>query len=230
MNHPQRHYQIFDQHGVALLDGLLESRGGVEDYRQAMLRLGNYLGGVLLSRLDASKCYGIMATAEDVDFLVKGLVEAIKPKVAGLSFACYWNKRLHYVAEGLNAAPIVKSFCEPDFFNVDDLIVVKAVISSACVVRTNITDVIRSLTPGRIHIVAPVIFQNADRGLCGEFPDDISDKFVFTYLASDSERDSAGNLVPGVGGEIYGLLGLGNQDDKNHYVPELVMEKLSALP
>lgn len=45
MNHPQRHYQIFDQHGVALLDGLLESRGGVEDYRQAMLRLGNYLGG-----------------------------------------------------------------------------------------------------------------------------------------------------------------------------------------
>jgi hypothetical protein len=66
------------------------------------------------------------------------------------------------------------------------------------------------------------MFFSAETALSAEFEDSISSKFKFIYFAIDDKVNSSGEVLPGIGGEIYGRLGLENSDRKNKYIPELV--------
>ncbi len=58
-----------------------------------------------------------------------------------------------------------------------------------------------------------------------EFPDEINSKFHFITFAIDDERVN-NEVIPGIGGMVYLRLGLGNMEEKNHYIPEMVLNKL----
>ncbi|MEZ5672296.1 MAG: hypothetical protein R3E08_07865 [Thiotrichaceae bacterium] len=50
------------------------------------------------------------------------------------------------------------------------LIIVKSVISGACVVKTNLTYLIQDIEPESIFVVSPVIHVQAPEKLAKEFP------------------------------------------------------------
>ena len=106
---------------------------------------------------------------------------------------------------------------------------VKSVISSACVVRTNITEMVHEHAPKRIIVVAPVMYTKARAGLEAEFDKAIAKTFEYVWFAEDDERKEDGEIVPGIGGSVYELLGVGTKDTKNQYTPELVRQRRSAL-
>lgn len=124
--------------------------------------------------------------------------------------------------EDLKVAPILKKYQEPTENKVKYLIVVKSIISGACVVRTNLVNLIQKIEPEKIFIAAPVIYYNAEEKLQNEFEEHIYQKFKFFYFASDTERTPEGEVIPGIGGNVYTRLGFENQDDKNQYIPEIV--------
>ena len=62
-----------------------------------------------------------------------------------------------------------------------------------------------------------------------EFPRAVSAKFEFVFLAEDDERTEQGWVQPGIGGEIYRLLGLGTKADAGRYRPEILDERRELL-
>ena len=79
----------------------------------------------------------------------------------------------------------------------------------------------------QIFIVAPVVHKNSEASLIKEFPHDISSKFNFVYFAKDAQKDSySGEVIPGIGGQVYELLGLVKQPALTNYMPKVV-EKLA---
>jgi len=133
-----------------------------------------------------------------------------------------------------DTAPIQKRYAEPSMKSVDALIVAKSIIAGACVVKTNLTNLIRESNPSEILVVAPVMFANAKANLEREFPQDITQRFDYAYFAEDDEKTSDGNVIPGIGGNVYQRLGFGDQDSKNRYTPQLVIARrrqaLAAQP
>ncbi|MCX7086694.1 MAG: hypothetical protein NTV00_01440, partial [Methylococcales bacterium] len=122
-------------------------------------------------------------------------------------------------------APIIKRYREPDLYSSTTLVVVKAVISSACVVKTNLTNMINEGKFKQIFVAAPVIHNQAISNLQNEFPNNISDCFKYIYFAVDSEKNTSGEIVPGIGGNLYTRLGFKNQQDKNKYIPNLIKQR-----
>jgi len=61
----------------------------------------------------------------------------------------------------------------------------------------------------------------------GGVVDYVSNKFDFTFLAKDEERDASGEVIPGIGGNVYHLLGFKDQRSKNRYTPRVVLERMS---
>ncbi|MCY1562230.1 hypothetical protein D9M68_995900 [compost metagenome] len=70
--------------------------------------------------------------------------------------------------------------------------------------------------------------KNSEEALRSEFPDEVSSKFEFIYFAIDAKKDETGEVIPGIGGQIYQLLGIGKQPAHNGYMPALV-KKLAAI-
>ncbi|MEQ1545248.1 hypothetical protein, partial [Methyloglobulus sp.] len=58
-----------------------------------------------------------------------------------------------------------------------------------------------------------------------EFSEDISKRFEYVYFAEDSDMNPAGEVVPGIGGNLYVRLGFKDQQDKNKYQPNLVKQR-----
>lgn len=130
----------------------------------------------------------------------------------------------------MDVAPIVRSYIEPSSpGGIDVFIVVKSIISSGCVVRTNISELVYDHSPERILVVSPVMLAGAEQSLESEFDTSISEKFDYVWFAQDSEKEADGTVVPGVGGTVYELLGIGTSETKNSFVPQLVQERRSAL-
>lgn len=84
-------------------------------------------------------------------------------------------------------SPIIKSYVEL-VDNCQTLIIVKSIISTSCVVKTQLSRLINSIDPQKIFIVAPVMYMNAEKSLRKEFPISVSNKFEFVTLAIDTEK------------------------------------------
>lgn len=209
----------------ALLE-LLNSTGDPTQYQSAMKLLGCCLGNILNELLpNNAKCL-VASTAEDADYLSSGILESLQLKHEAL-VAIFWNN--HYPISGGSVAPIVHKYLQPNYETANYLIIVKSVISGSCVVRTNILALIEKLNVDKIYIASPVMHVRAEEALKSEFPESISSKFEFIYFAKDAKKDNeSGEVIPGIGGQIYQLLGIGSQPVKIGYMPKLV-KKLAAI-
>lgn len=205
------------------LSALADSATSVDAYRDALLRLGKSLGGVLAERIDKNglKPLCVVCTVEDADSLATGMIEALADGGFGhlIRLVCFWNDRIEI--NGQSMAPILKEYREPCGVDGATVIVIKSIISSACVVRTNLSNLLADANPERIFVVAPVMFKGAEKSLAREFPAEISTRLEYLAFAVDDEREGKW-VVPGVGGDIYHRLGYGGKENKNRHIPELV--------
>jgi hypothetical protein len=162
--------------------------------------------------------------------LARGILNCLGNRLDKVAFAYFWNQRFSpFEVEELQVAPIIKKYQEPAEKRVNYLVVIKSIISGACVVRTNLVDLIQKIEPEKIFIVAPVIYYNAEEKLKNEFEKNIYDKFKFFYFAKDDERTSLGEVIPGIGGMVYERLGFQGQEEKNTYIPEIVKSRRAKL-
>ncbi len=214
-----------------LLDKLVDRHSSPETYRAVMAEIGQWLGDILLAQIEdeQSEVY-VACTVEDADFLAQGILSRLESKLNNVAFACFWNQRFSpFELEDLGIAPIIKKYQEPSSKTIKHLIVIKSIISGACVVRTNLTNLVQKLEPEHIWIVAPVIYSQSEEKLKASFNPEIYNKFRFLYLAKDDQRTSEGEVIPGIGGMIYDRLGFRDQESKNEYVPEIVKNRRDRL-
>lgn len=212
-----------------LLENLADKSTGVDDYRDTCHKLGVELGKILSSEIEYIRPEEIMlvCASEDADWLAAGVESGIGK--GNLKKSVYWNNReIIYDSEDgekLEISPIVKAFEEP-IDNCRILVVVKSIISSSCVVKTQLTRLIGKINPEKIAILAPVMFKDGVPNLMSEFPESVNRKFVFKTFAIDEDRLDNGEVVPGIGGMEYHRLGLGDIAKKNSYIPEMVKSRL----
>ncbi|WP_223296631.1 hypothetical protein [Thiorhodovibrio frisius] len=223
MQQASRKYSDFaDALARRALDKLIASTQSPSEYQAAMLELGHQLGGILRRQIPRGHQCLVVSTAEDADYLSTGVIESLEADHDTLA-AVFWNN--HYSINGSNIAPIVHHFIQPGFESAKAIIFVKSIISTSCVVRTNILSLLESVKADDIYIVAPVIYIDAEQALKAEFPASISERFRFVYFAVDEERTTTGNVVPGIGGQVYQLLGMADQPARTGYLPNLVKKR-----
>lgn len=214
----------------SLLNTLTDKSIETQLYQETMTKLGMSLGNALLTKIDKEKSVYLASTVEDADFLARGVLNQLENHLDSVAFACFWNQRFSpFEIEDLKVAPILKKYQEPTESKVDYLIVIKSIISGACVVKTNLINLIQKITPDTIFIVAPVMYHKSQEKLINEFEKDIYEKLEFLYFAEDDERTQEGEVIPGIGGMVYERLGFKGQEDKNRYIPEIVKERRSQL-
>lgn len=214
---------------LSSLEKLADKSTGVEDYREAFINLGIQLGRVLSSNMPDSTAEEIMlaGASEDADWLARGVEVGLEK--GDLKKSVYWSTRETVyksdTGEKLEISPIVKAYEEP-IENCKWLIVVKSIISSSCVVKTQLTRLIGKVHPEHIAIIAPVMFKDGIPNLMNEFPESINSKFRFLTFAVDEDRTEEGEVLPGIGGMVYSRLGLKDAVSKNSYIPEMIMSRL----
>lgn len=195
----------------------------VQEYRDALMQLGASLGSSLADQIekDKPKQVCVVCTVEDADSLASGIVDTLYARGLGhlIRLVCFWNDRINVGSQSV--APILKEYREPCDVNDSIIIVVKSIISSACVVRTNLSNLLADANPKRIFVAAPVMFTDARKNLAREFPEEVSRRFEYFTLAVDDEK-SGPWVIPGVGGDIYLRLGYGGSENKNRHIPLLV--------
>lgn len=214
-----------DPQAVDLVNGLSLLKNDPTKYRTQMFLIGNHLADAVFPQLrDATSQICVICTVEDADFLARGVIERLEEN--GLSdrirLICLWNGKIK--EEGVSLSPILKEYQEKISSGQVDFIVVKSIISGACVVKTNLTRAISVVNPSRIFVTAPVMLSGAEDRLAHEFPSEISERFEFIHFADDNEKNGD-DVIPGIGGSVYELLGLGNSVTKNRYTPMLVKER-----
>ncbi|MGP4922536.1 hypothetical protein [Pseudomonas lundensis] len=222
-----RSYSAFAaEEAKAGLRNLLSFVNNPESYSGEMRKLGSLLGKLLSDKISRSKSCLVVATAEDADFLGRGIYDSLKQEHKTKA-AVFWNN--HYqIPGGSSIAPVVHKFLEPGYDSTEVLIIAKSIISGSCVVRTNLLELIEDIQPQKIFIVSPVMHSKSEESLRKEFPSSIADKFEFVVFATDGERTESGEVKPGIGGEVYPLLGLSDQPARLGFMPKLVQE-LAAL-
>lgn len=202
-----------------------------ESYGNAMRLVGLALGRCFAQDAKVTgKTVYLAVTVEDADYLASGIAEALHDAGAKTAVACFWNTRKK--AGGyrwLDVATIVNEYREPIPEQLEHLIVVKSIISGACVVKTNLMHLLELAKPKQIHIMAPVVLKGAEARLSSEFEPHIADQFQYWLLATDDTKDDSGNVLPGIGGEVYGRLGFDGQRGKNAYFPSFIRERALAL-
>ncbi|AQR66381.1 hypothetical protein BXU06_16010 [Aquaspirillum sp. LM1] len=210
----------------ACLGNLLSFVDAPDSYTEEMHKLGMLLGKLLSEKIPSTTPCLLVATAEDADYLGRGIYDCLK-QAHPTKAAVFWNN--HYtIPGGGSIAPVVHKFLEPGYESAEVLIIAKSVISGSCVVRTNLLELIDTLSPQKIFIVSPVMYRQSEEWLRQEFPCAISEKFEFMVFATDAERTESGEVKPGIGGEVYPLLGLADQPARFGFMPKLVQE-LAAL-
>ncbi|NHZ92483.1 hypothetical protein F2P45_26255 [Massilia sp. CCM 8733] len=197
-------------------------------YRDQMRQIGKHLGAGVAPQLDKGleNDICVVCTVEDADFLGRGLIEELEQRGFGsrLHLICLWNDKIS--KNGVSLSPITRQYKEDFDPKHSTFVVVKAIISGACVVKTNLTRAISFADPSEIFVASPVMLVGAEDRLAQEFPDAISSKFKFVHFVTDSEKAADGeSVLPGIGGSLYELLGLGNRTEKNRYVPDIVKER-----
>jgi uracil phosphoribosyltransferase len=211
-----------------LLDQLSNSTTTPDDYRNTFYRLGTILSEAVIEKFDLSNSQVTIAcSSEDADWLTKGIIDNLT--TAHTSLAVFWNLRANpFDQKDISIAPITKSYIE-EVTSPEYLIVIKSIIYTSCVIRTNLTYLIEHTNPKKIIIASPIIFYGAEETLKNEFPKEVGDKFSFVYFATDNEVNGQGEVVPGIGGSVYERLGIGNGDTKNKYIPNIVKTRRATL-
>ena len=212
----------------ASLEALANKNTNVEEYRNAFRVLGEELGKVLAYEYKSTPAARTMlvCASEDADWLATGVVSGFGK--GELKKSVYWSSRevVHINEDGskVEISPIEKAYEE----QIDDcelLVIVKSIISTSCVVKTQLTRLIGKISPKQIAVLAPVVYKDGFPNLMREFPEQISRKFHFVTFAIDDERKGS-EVVPGIGGMVYPRLGLVDIETKNHYIPEMVLRKM----
>lgn len=197
-----------------------------DGYQAALHQLGESLSNALVAKLgaDVPKQICIVCTVEDADSLGAGMIDRLSVLGFGdrVRVVCFWNDRIELNGESL--APILKEYREPCDLDQSVLVIVKSIISSACVVRTNLANMVAKSNPRRIFVAAPVMLKGAEASLRSEFIPELSSRFEYLTLAIDDQRDGR-MVVPGVGGDIYVRLGYGGAEQKNRHIPQLVKSR-----
>ena len=200
----------------------------VEQYREAFRLLGVELGKILASEYidsDADQTM-LVCASEDADWLADGVESGFGK--GELKKSIYWSSReiIHVNEDGskVEISPIEKAY-EEKIDNCSLLVVVKSIISTSCVIKTQLTRLIGKVKPERITIMAPVMYKDGVPNLMHEFPEEIKRKFHFYAFAIDDERIGS-EVIPGIGGMVYPRLGLGDMEQKNQYIPEMVLSKI----
>lgn len=205
---------------------------GPDAYRAAMQALGHALGRAVVNSLGKRSRVLLACTVEDADFLAHGLLVELMQGMAPrlVTFACFWNDRVSVGKQyRTEIAPIRRRYVEPHGKQIEAVIVVKSIVSTACVIRTNLLDLLEETRPRRIIVAAPVLYKDAARSLEREFPDEIAEKFEYVYFAKDFTRTNDGIVHPGIGGQVYQLLGLGTDQGKNRDNPAVVRSRRRHL-
>lgn len=213
-----------------LVPGLLDvliSKSSPPVYRDAMKQLGQHLalamkGEDFVGGSSSKKDVCVVCTVEDADYLANGVLAGLEESGVApnrLHLYCIWNDKIRQ--EGVSLSPIKKRYAEE--FDVSNVIfvVVKSIISGACVVKTNLTKVLSDARDAEVVVAAPVLLRGAQSRLASEFPDRISDRFKYVWFAEDSERNGD-EVVPGIGGAVYDRLGLNTNDA---FTPKIVQER-----
>lgn len=220
-----RHYSKFaNQEVISLLDILIDEDTSVPNYKDALYKLGVCLGKSLVSLIPNHNKIMLVSTVEDTDYLGRGILDQLENAGKTVLLTVYWNKRTRFGTD-LDVAPIIKEFHERGDRQDATLIIIKSIISSACVVRTNLTRVFEETNPSDTYIVAPALLNGSLKSLEAEFDKRISSKFNYVYFAVDDERNDDGTIIPGIGGDIYKRLGFSDQNSKNKFTPLLVKER-----
>lgn len=210
------------------LDTLADKTTSIEAYRNAFELLGIELGHVLAKKVCdvPAKETMLVCASEDADWLAKGVENGFGK--GELPMSIYWSTRnTIYKSESgekIEISPIIKAY-EESIENCRLLIIVKSIISSSCVVKTQLTRLIDRIHPQRIAIMAPVMYKDAKPNLLKEFPKEISNKFIFLQFAVDEDR-LGDEVIPGIGGMVYPRLGLGDIKKKNQYIPQIVRMRM----
>ena len=208
------------------LNELLVANGDEDKYRQAMYHLGGALGEQLSQELAGLSSICVVSTAEDADYLTRGLLEVLdRLPSLDIALVCFWHERWRAGKENISVAPITRRYIEPKSKgHVDAVIVLKSIIATSCVVRTDLTEILTTTQPDQIFIVAPVAYAKSRESLRSEFSPDVSEKFDYLYFAEDSEMDGSGTVWPGIGGSLYELLDIQVGKDRS-YGPSLIKER-----
>ncbi len=209
------------------LQQLLEVVGDPQQYQEAMTRLGQDLGRLLEERLPPERPLILVCTVEDADYLAQGVLDVLSASATerDISLACFWNQRVTIGSEAV--AQILRRYVEPFPSQKPAVAMLKSIISGACVVRTNLLEILDGLPdgPAEIFAVAPVLYTGAVEKLAADFPIEWSRRLEYLYLAEDDCREQDGTVIPGIGGNVYTLLGWTGQEDKNRSRPELVRRR-----
>jgi hypothetical protein len=208
------------------LQQLLEAVGDPTAYRAAMCALGRDLGRELKRRLPPGEV-DLACTVEDADFLAHGVLDELEP-THRTHLVVFWNERQRIGAQEL--APVIARYEERlEREKIGALVVLESIISGACVVRTNLLEMLERIHDSvPIFVAAPVLHAEAWSRLSREFPPEVLRRMVSVWCAQDTEkRDDA--VVPGIGGVVYGLLGLGSEQEKNRFRPQLLDARRARL-
>jgi hypothetical protein len=235
MNNPvvasmnKRQYTQFaerDGEARSLVDAIANRSSTVDEYRLTMTKLGEKLAGEIAPKIShgASNDVYVVCTVEDADFLARGVISMLESRGFGsrIKLMCLWNANVR--EEGVSLSPILRQYKEEPTAHRACVIVVKSIISGACVVKTNLARALSTIDPEQVFVASPVLLLGAQKRLAAEFPEAISAKFNYVWLATDSEKVGE-DVIPGIGGSVYERLGLGNGNVKNTYVPAIVKQR-----
>ncbi len=176
-----------------LLGKLSDKKTESKEYANVMYELGKEFGRLILVKVKNSyKTVALASTVEDADYLGKGIIDMLEENGKEVLLTVFWNKRFNPNNENqLAVAPIIKEFREKRDIDAPVLIVIKSIISSSCVVRTNLTRLIEESSPEQILVVAPVLLKGAIKSLENEFDTSISKKKAFLDFAGSAVRSIA---------------------------------------
>lgn len=206
-----------------LVDEIASAGLDVQRYREVMIAMGRKLAQQIVLSIPSSDHNDIcvVCTVEDADFLAQGVVDVLTDSGMGprVKLLCLWNEKVRN--EGISLSPVIRQYKEESTTSKVDYIIVKSIISGACVVKTNLTRALSMHDYGSIFVASPVMLEGADGRLAREFPPEVANQFKYFSLATDSEK-SGEDVLPGIGGSVYERLGLGDEDTKNKILPSIV--------
>lgn len=193
-----------------------------ETYRRTFYCLGAQLANLLNERIENGSRVALACASEDADWLAKGIVDKFK---LSLDLCIYWSNRhqLGFDNEGnsIEFSEIEKSY-EEIKEGTDTLIITKSIISSSCVIKSQILRLTSRYNLKKIYIVSPVMYKDAEKNLKEEFPECLYNLFEFVYFAIDEDKDDKGWVYPGIGGSVYEKLGV----EPRVYYPEILDSRM----